>query len=1327
MSEGRKIKLPAKARHRQHPAPAVVKPRLHTQTMLQPALRVGAVNDPAEHEAEAMAARVVASSAPAMAPPDGPSGQGRGEAALPLRRAAEDQPNLDDLKQPDLPAAQADVQVASPEDVNTSGLDGEDTAELDSGQPQDTAGEAPAPDTPPIEDAPPPVRGLRRAEGDAMVGRAGGAAPQDVANLVASPGPGRPLPRALRQRIEPHFGTSFRHVRLHDSPVDRRAAARIGARAFTHKNRIWLGEGESETNTRLMAHELTHVVQQTRGSDALPLTREPMIRRGYFANKAESVAKHIPGYTLITVLVGRKLISGKKVPMTGENLLGGFMGLIPGGTLIFERLQKAGVIKEAFDWVKGKLHQLNLTWTRIKSDLSRALDTLNPFKAARNVKRMVVNLVRDIVRFVKAIAKKLLELIVRGALKLAGNRADDVWRVLQKAGQVIGMILEDPLGFAKNLIRAVVGGFKQFGRRILEHLKKGLLGWLFGALDGAGITLPAKLDFKGLISLVLQLVGVTYAAFRKKLVKRLGPKGEKMVAMMEKSVEVARVLLKKGFVGIWQKLTGMIDNFRQLLIGGLTKMVTSSLVMAGIGWLASLTNPVGAILKVVMAIYQMVVTFIERFDQIKDVASSIFDSIGAIARGQVAKAANFIEQTIGRTVPLVIAFVAALVPISGITSKIRGVIAKLRKPVDKAMGKLLTFMVKKAKKLFSKLIAKINGKRKYPSANFKIGAKQHRIYAQKKGRKLQILVASKQPKPVQDVELAHKTELKKIKSAEGPAVQTALTIAKAIQKQTADADDEIGAEAKKIKPDNKKINQLKRIKALETELLEAARELEAAGKTTDKNPMISSQTEVALFRAAEPRLMTFEGESETHGTLMNKAKGPFSSLIPEPISSYYEMDHTIEKRFAKVVLENLPLIDPAKAAARKGDAVQEGQHRADRAGSFNAKLAADQAQGARKSEQPAGKSAAVQNRAAPPLGLVGAGAFAKIPETAPAFPAVAMYRHNHVKAKGLKNHASIIEQARTKPDPHAHVKSSLKAQLNLEIKEMKAKMDADTSAPATLKKRVGSGLEKAKAENIRIFGLEETRARAVKDKEKKDRDFGKSASVLNFEGGKGAPNFLRVEGKGGAYGTLAKPGEHLERDHIIDKAYPKNAAALPLLKEAEKTALDKAVADRIAADKQTMTADQTARLSSVKSAPLFAPGSAIAGYTDANGYAVPLYKPLARTVTSKTGPAIDTAALAAKVTFSDTGALADHVIGGDAGKLTSVRGGKARQVAGVLRARALAHSAHVADAYKEQLRSIPAKQEPAAQKLAKAHMTRIAGQVAQSLATARTKTDELFN
>ncbi|MEP6019455.1 MAG: DUF4157 domain-containing protein [Paracoccaceae bacterium] len=1294
-------------------------PPVRMPVVLQPSLQVGAVHDPAEREAEAMASRVVASSTPAIAPP----AEMNPKAAQHLRRATDDQPNLDELSEPAIPSEQADVDVAAPEDVSTENLDGSDTAELDGGTPEDTSGEVPAPDAPPIPDAPFPISQLRRSDSGAVVGRGGGAAPDDVSNLVAHPGPGRPLPRSLRARVEPHFHTSFADVRLHDSPSDRRAATRIGARAFTHKNRIWLGPGESETNTRLMAHELTHVVQQTRGSKTLPINRKaatptpaaPVVRRGYFANKAESIARHFPGYTLLTVLVGRKLISGKRVAMSAENLIEGFLGLIPGGTLIFDRLKETRVLQDAFEFARNKLGELNLTWDRIKSDLNEALDTLNPFTAADNVKNMVVGIIRDVARFVGALAKKFLEFIVRGALKLAGRLGDKVWGILQKAGDTLELIVEDPLGFAKNLAKSVIGGFKQFGSNILEHLKKGLLGWLFGSLASAGIELPEKLDFKGLISLVLQILGITYEAFRKRLVKKLGPKGEKMVTMMEKSVEVVKILLKEGFLGIWQKLLGMIDSFKQTLIGGMSQMVITSLVRAGIGWLAGLSNPVGAIVKVCLMIYDLITAFIERFDQIADVANSIFSSIGAIAKGQVQQAANFIEETIGRTVPLVIAFVAALVPISGITKKIKAVIKKLQAPVKRAMDKMIVFVRKKAKKFFSKLIAKVNGKRKYPSVNFMIGAKQHRIFAEKaEGGKIVIKMASNE-EVIDKKEASQADEIDKIKNVDDPKAAEALKIANAIQKQTKDADDETAAEAKKIKADSKKKNNLNETKKVESELIEGGKELEAAGKSIDSNPVISSQTDDALFRAAEPRLEGLEGKQDAHGKLLKDAKANFNAKIGEPISSFYEMDHTIEKRFAKTVLDNLAVLDPAKAKKTAEEDGGDVAVQTDRDGEGPDAKTADQNGG--------------ENGPPPPLGKIGEGEFAKIAETAPQFPAVAMYRHNHLTKKGLKSHTDMIENAKATQDPHGEVKKTLKAQLDLEIAEMTKKIDNDKIANEKIKANVKAGIEAAKAETVNIFGLENVEGRAVSEDEKTGRSEGAFDSPdLGFTAEGGGISFIDTEGRGGAFGSLPS-SRYMERDHIVDKSYPLTAASLDLLTANEKSALEQAIKTELKADgkKRRMTDTRKGRKAQVLSAKIFPATSKVAQYTENSGYAIPFYTPLARCVTSQTGSAIGAKGMASAAGTADIATLAKWIVNGSPDALASVRSAKASGIKAVVSERSKFHSKKAETEYESEVAKVSSNQGSDTKNAkAREQMNAIQAQVATSLKEARKKTDDLF-
>ena len=51
----------------------------------------------------------------------------------------------------------------------------------------------------------------------------------------------------------------------------------------------------------------------------------------------------------------------------------------------------------------------------------------------------------------------------------------------------------------------------------------------------------------------------------------------------------------------------MIDNFRQTVVGGISEMIVTTMIKAGIGWLAGLSNPVGAIVKVVLSIYNLIV------------------------------------------------------------------------------------------------------------------------------------------------------------------------------------------------------------------------------------------------------------------------------------------------------------------------------------------------------------------------------------------------------------------------------------------------------------------------------------------------------------------------------------------------------------------------------------------------------------------------------------------------------------------------------------------------------------------------------------------------
>jgi hypothetical protein len=101
-------------------------------------------------------------------------------------------------------------------------------------------------------------------------------APPIVNSVLSSPG--RPLDAPVRSSMEQGFGRDFSGVRIHTDPVAAESARAVNAHAYTVGNHIAFDQGkydpQSHAGQRLLAHELTHTVQQhglQRYSDDLPL------------------------------------------------------------------------------------------------------------------------------------------------------------------------------------------------------------------------------------------------------------------------------------------------------------------------------------------------------------------------------------------------------------------------------------------------------------------------------------------------------------------------------------------------------------------------------------------------------------------------------------------------------------------------------------------------------------------------------------------------------------------------------------------------------------------------------------------------------------------------------------------------------------------------------------------------------------------------------------------------------------------------------------------------------------------------------------------------
>lgn len=102
-------------------------------------------------------------------------------------------------------------------------------------------------------------------------------APPIVHEVLQSPG--QPIDLAAREFMAPRFGCDFSRVQVHADEKAADSARAVGARAYTFGQHVVFGAGEyqpaSQAGRRLLAHELTHVTQQSRAATVLQRQKAP--------------------------------------------------------------------------------------------------------------------------------------------------------------------------------------------------------------------------------------------------------------------------------------------------------------------------------------------------------------------------------------------------------------------------------------------------------------------------------------------------------------------------------------------------------------------------------------------------------------------------------------------------------------------------------------------------------------------------------------------------------------------------------------------------------------------------------------------------------------------------------------------------------------------------------------------------------------------------------------------------------------------------------------------------------------------------------------------
>ncbi|MGK7957434.1 MAG: DUF4157 domain-containing protein [Crocosphaera sp.] len=589
-------------------------------------------------------------------------------------------------------------------------------------------------------------------------------ASSDVASrLESSRGRGSSLDENTQNEMESSIGANFDNVRLHTGSEAVQLNQDLGAKAFTHGSDIYFNQGQYNPNSsegkHLLAHELTHTVQQgasiqrkvnisTGAAPSVQLLPD-LLKRGinWVAERT------IPGYTLLNVVLGKNLITGAAVTRSGVNLIKGYMRLNPViGSILLAELEETKSLPEAGKWVEAQVAKFGIDFNDISRRLKLMWDEMSVWKGkSGNVavfKKYLGPVIGKFLAFSGVVMEKVKELRFEAALRLVG--AGELLDALKKNPKAFKKGVEDPKTVLKNfMVGALKQGFSKFKDNFVTHFKSALLGWLFGKAAEMGVQIPKKFDVAGLFSLIAQLVGATYQQIRAMVVKRLGPKGEMIVSKLEQTVAFIKDLVTKGPIALWERVQSFLTNLKEMVFSKIASLVSMEVIKAAVSKLLSMLNPAGALVQLAMTVYRVIKFFIDNWETIKSVAMGILKSIAMVALNNIGPAAAFVEKVLAQGMKLIIGFLARIFGLGGIVDKVKALIKKISDPVQKAIGKVIDWIVAQGKKLFRKgkaAAAKAKGKLlSWWKARKKFKAKdgkQHSLFFKGEGKAAKIYMAS---------------------------------------------------------------------------------------------------------------------------------------------------------------------------------------------------------------------------------------------------------------------------------------------------------------------------------------------------------------------------------------------------------------------------------------------------------------------------------------------------------------------------------------------------------------------------------------------------------
>jgi Domain of unknown function (DUF4157) len=408
-------------------------------------------------------------------------------------------------------------------------------------------------------------------------------------------------------------------------------------------------------------------------------------------------AHRVPGFHLLTVIIGQNPFTGEVVPRTAENLIKGFITLMPNGEATYDQLAQSGVIGDAAGRIEGEMARLGISLEMVSAlfhgiwDTLSLDDLLDPIGAFERIIALFGEPLSRLIEFVGVVVQVVIELVLR----LMNFPSDLLASIISNALQAIEDIKRDPVQFIKNMLEAVRLGFTNFFDNILTYLVQGLGAWLFRGLGQLGITIPPDLSFMSILTLVLQVLGITAEHLWQKLGEHIGPDRVAMIRsainMLTGAWEFIKDVQENGISAVWRFLADQLSNLWDTLLGMAKDWIMTTIIRRVTAKLLSMLDPTGimAVVNSFIAFFNAVQSAIEYLREILEIVNRWVSTLAAVAAGNIVPGAQMLEQGLAAAVPVAIGFLANQVGLGNVPEKIVEIIGGLRQLVDQAIDWLI--------------------------------------------------------------------------------------------------------------------------------------------------------------------------------------------------------------------------------------------------------------------------------------------------------------------------------------------------------------------------------------------------------------------------------------------------------------------------------------------------------------------------------------------------------------------------------------------------------------------------------------------------------------